>query len=108
MHQDPFGCLRTIPTETGEKQFFHLPTFARKTGVDLMRLPRSLRILVESLLRHIDGFQVSAEDVLRLARREGTGTQEIPFHPGRVVLQDFTGVPAIVDLAALRSAMERM
>ena len=74
------------------------------------RLPYSIRILLEGVLRNIDGFAITEEHVEALANynAKDVGEQEIPFKPGRVVLQDFTGVPAVVDLAALRSAMDRL
>ena len=77
-------------------------------GIDA--LPYSIKILLESLLRHENGLEVSHEDVLKLAKYNPANptAEEISFNPARVLMQDFTGVPAIVDLAALRSAMERM
>ena len=79
-------------------------------GVDLARLPFSLKILLENLLRHEDGVTVTADDVLALAKHDPLGAteREIAFRPSRVLLQDFTGVPAIVDLAAMRDAMKRL
>ena len=72
----------------------------------LERLPYVLRILLEDMLRHFDGVQVREEHVLALANWNGTGGAVIPFLPGRVLLQDFTGVPAVVDLAGMRTALE--
>jgi aconitate hydratase len=74
------------------------------------RLPFSVRVLLEALLRTCDGYQVTPEDVIRLAawQPKQPSAFEIPFKPGRVILQDFTGVPAVVDLAAMRSAMARL
>jgi aconitate hydratase len=76
-------------------------------GVDLGRAPVTLKILLENALRHAGGGVVSEADVITLAawRPGGAGEAEVPFMPGRVVLQDFTGVPAVVDLAAMRDAM---
>jgi len=73
-------------------------------------LPFSVRVLLEAALRNLDGYQVREEDVAALANWNATNPNpiEIPFKPARVVLQDFTGVPSLVDLAALRSAMGRM
>ena len=72
--------------------------------------PFSVRVLLEACLRNVDDFIVKADDVNNLANwnAEAPAQVEVPFKPGRVVLQDFTGVPAVVDLAALRSAMVRM
>ncbi len=79
-------------------------------GIDLARLPFSLKILLENLLRHEDGVTVTADDVLFLAKHDPRSAvdREIAFRPSRVLLQDFTGVPAIVDLAAMRDAMKRL
>ncbi|MDR2756545.1 MAG: aconitate hydratase AcnA [Planctomycetaceae bacterium] len=79
-------------------------------GIDLSAIPFSIRILLESVLRNCDGFQITERDVENLAgwTAEGTANIEIPFKPARVLLQDFTGVPAVVDLAAMRSAMKRL
>ncbi len=75
---------------------------------DLARLPFSIKILVENLLRKFDGKTVLEEDILNIARwkKESTGPVEIPYHPARVLMQDFTGVPALVDLAGLRDAVK--
>src|SRR5690606_13094905 len=74
------------------------------------RMPYSVRVLLESLLRNEDGYVVSADDVRNMAAYDAKNVSgvEIPFMPARVILQDFTGVPAVVDLAALRSAMHRL
>ena len=83
--------------------------FSCKTGVgNAGRLPFSIKILLENLLRHEDGRRVSARDVETVARGEGAGTKEISFMPARVLLQDFTGVPCVVDLAAMRDALAAM
>ena len=74
------------------------------------RLPYSLKILLENLLRHADGEDVSAEDIAALANWDphATPSHEIAFTPGRVIMQDFTGVPAVVDLAAMRDAVVKL
>jgi len=94
----------------GGPDYFSLPKLQQRTGADLARMPYSLRVLLESILRNEDGHAVTAADVERLLSHDpgAPATAELPFKPARVVLQDFTGVPAVVDLAALRSAMERM
>ena len=80
------------------------------SGVDVTRLPYSLKILLENLLRNEDGRTVTADDVLGLAKWDpkAAPSREIAFRPARVLLQDFTGVPAVVDLAAMRDAMKRL
>ena len=77
---------------------------------DIQRLPFSIKVLLESLLRNCDGYEVTEEDVINLAGWQASTDQreELPFKPARVILQDFTGVPAVVDLASLRSAMARL
>ena len=77
---------------------------------DIDRLPFSIKIMLEALLRTCDGYEVMPEDVEKLAKWKASSPakDELPFKPGRVILQDFTGVPAVVDLAALRSAMARL
>src|SRR5690606_33543174 len=96
-----------IPTKP---TFYSLPKFAKNAGVDVSRLPYALRILLENLLRCENGKSVSKADISALASWEpgAKPTKEIAFHPARVVLQDFTGVPAVVDLAAMRDAMAAM
>ena len=76
-------------------------------GHDLARLPYSLRVLLENLLRHEDGVSVTKEDIEALVAwdPQAAPSQEIAFRPARVLMQDFTGVPAVVDLAAMRDAM---
>src|SRR5690348_965516 len=88
----------------------HRLEFLEKQGVaDLAKLPFSLRILLENLLRCEDGRFVHSDDIRALAGwRPGAPEKEIAFMPARVLLQDFTGVPAIVDLATMREAVERM
>ncbi|HID21749.1 MAG TPA: aconitate hydratase, partial [Planctomycetaceae bacterium] len=108
--RDPFGAESKLKTSGGEVTIFRLRKLTEEGVGDIDRLPYSIRVLVEACLRNVDGFVVTAEDVTRLAhwRADAPHPAEIPFKPGRVVLQDFTGVPAAVDLAALRSAMVRM
>jgi hypothetical protein len=76
----------------------------------VVKLPYSIRVLLESMLRNLDGFVVTADDVSGLANWNAKAPvkEEIPFMPGRVVLQDFTGVPCVVDLAAMRDAMKKL
>ncbi len=107
--QDPFGAISTLSTKSGSVRIVRLGVLS-KAGVGRVdRLPYSIKILLESLLRNVDGFKVRKEDVERLAHwsPQAPGTSEVPFMPGRVVLQDFTGVPCMVDLAALRAAIAR-
>ncbi len=107
---DPFGAVSEIDTRTGKVRYYSLASLERAGLTRLDRLPFSIRILLESLLRNVDGFQVTEQDVRQLAgwRAESPDEVEIPFKPGRVILQDFTGVPSVVDLAALRGVMQRL
>jgi aconitate hydratase len=107
---DPLGARRALATPAGEVQIYALDTLAQKYGVELSRLPFSIRVLLESALRNCDGYQVTVADVERLARWQpkNAAPGEVPFKPARVILQDFTGVPCVVDLAAMRDAVQRM
>ena len=107
---NPFQTESRLTTKGGDYTYFSLPKLAAGGLGDIDTLPFSIRVLLESLLRNVDGFVVTAEDVTALAKwhAPAPAQDELPFKPGRVVLQDFTGVPAVVDLAALRSAMVRM
>jgi aconitate hydratase len=106
--RDPFGAVATLDTPRGPLTYYRLD--ALSAVADVRRLPYSIKVLLEAVLRTLDGFAVTEEHVRALANYDpkNVGDQEIPFMPGRVVLQDFTGVPAVVDLAALRSAMTRL
>lgn len=107
---DPFGALATFDTGNGKAKLFRLDALEKGGVCQLQSLPYSIRVLLESVLRSCDGYVVSADDVRSLARwsPDHAATAEVPFKPARVVLQDFTGVPAVVDLAAMRSAMQRL
>ena len=103
----PMDTLRTFPTGSGsEGQFYSLPALAEQGFPDLPRLPISIRIVLESVLRNVDGKKVTEEDVRNLAnwKAGAPGNYEIPFTVARIVLQDFTGVPLLVDVAAMRDA----
>lgn len=105
----PFGAWRTIELPGGSAQVADLHALAEATGRDLGRLPYSIRVLVENGLRHCGQGVVQEGDVLALLDWDATAAQrpEFAFMPARVLLQDLTGVPCVVDLAALRSAMAR-
>ena len=109
--RSPFGEPETFSTASGRKVGFHsLPRLEREGVGPISRLPVSLRIVLESLVRNLDGKRVRERDVVELAnwKPNAERTAEIPFVVARIVLQDFTGVPLLVDLAAMRSAVERM
>ena len=105
------NTIRTFTTGSGAEGKFHsLPALADQGYPNLHRLPISIRIILESLLRNNDGLKVSDKDIANLAsyNAKAPGDFEIPFVVARIVLQDFTGVPLLVDLAAMRSAVDRM
>ncbi len=101
---------RTLKTKQGDVSYFHLGSLTEQGCPNPQKLPYSIRILLEALLRNCDEFKVTSADVRNLANWDATSVakDEIPFMPARVVLQDFTGVPCIVDLATMRSAMQRL
>ncbi len=106
-HANSFGTVRDLDIRGGRLKFCSLPAL-RQTGFPgVDRLPYSLKILLENLLRHEDGASVKAGDIQALANWDPGSEieKEIAFTPARVLLQDFTGVPAVVDLAAMRDAM---
>jgi aconitate hydratase len=104
-----FGAWKELDLPGGRRLVADLPTVARATGRDLKRLPYSVRVLLENGLRHCGSGPSAEGDVLTLLDWDATSAQrpEFAFMPGRVLLQDFTGVPCVVDLAALRSAVTR-
>ncbi len=103
---NPFQTLKSL---NGDKlrYYYSLPAFEEHAKISIKRLPISIRIMIESLLRNCDGIKVTQEDVIRLAKwplKENPGG-DVPFVVSRVILQDFTGVPLLVDLAAMRDAV---
>jgi len=107
---DPFGAVSKFEKSDGsEATFMNLNSLREHCQGELEEIPFSIRILLESALRKCDGFLVNEDDVKRIASWTPEMTpEEIPFSPSRVILQDFTGVPALVDIAALRDAMTEM
>jgi len=107
---DPFSALDTIDTPRGAVRFYRLSRLDELGLTKVAELPYSIRVLLEAVLRNCDEQVVTASDVRNLAAWQPSVTDavEVPFKPARVVLQDFTGVPAVVDLAAMRDAMHRL
>ncbi len=105
-----FGARDTLKTAAGDVAIYRLDRLAAQGVGHVDKLPFSIKILLENVLRNLDGSRYKEEDVQNLAGWDHTKPMdvEIPFQPARVILQDFTGVPCVVDLAALRSAMVRM
>ena len=97
-------------TDSKKGSFYSLPALEKKLGINISRLPISIRIVLESVLRNCDGKKVTEEHVKQLASWSPTAarTDEIPFVVARVVLQDFTGVPLLADLAAMRGVASKM
>jgi len=108
MNRSDFG--KRIDTKNGKLRIFDLGLLETKGVADIDRLPFSIRILVENLIRKLDGRIVTESDLMALSRWEKRYDVpvEIPYHPARVLMQDFTGVPAVVDLAAMRDAVREM
>jgi len=109
MSQNSFGTQSTLVVGGTEYQYFRLPTLEEKGVANVSRMPFSHRILLENLLRQEDGRKVKASDIDAVVRGvSGPNASEISFMPARVLLQDFTGVPCVVDLAAMRDALAAM
>ncbi|HEV8046007.1 MAG TPA: aconitase family protein, partial [Rubrobacter sp.] len=108
MANDPFGARTTLKTGSGDVELYSLKTLDENVDGDVFSLPFSIRVMLESLLRNAGGKFVSKEDVEALADWPESVGDELAYLPARVVMQDFTGVPAVVDLAAMRSAMENV
>jgi len=106
---NPFGAEATLSSQAGNVRIFRLDKLKQEGIGNVDQLPFSIKVLLESCLRNTDNFEVTEDDVRKLASWNPTKVDpvELPFKPARVILQDFTGVPAVVDLAAMRSAMKR-
>jgi len=104
--RNSLGTRAKFNTGNGEAYIYRLDRLDK----DVSRLPVSIKVLLEAVLREVDGYVVTEADVHKLTNwnAKSPAAEEIPFKPARVILQDFTGVPAVVDLAAMRSAMARM
>ena len=104
--QDSLGVRRTLDVDGRTYHYFSMPEAAKQIG-DVSRLPVSLKVLLENVLRFEDGRTYRVDDARSLAAwvHEGSSTREVPFKPARILMQDFTGVPAVVDLAAMRDGI---
>ena len=109
-NHDPFGARKTFDTGSGSAVLYRLDKLEQDGIGTVSNLPYSIKILLEAVLRQCDDFAITEEDVKNLAgwQPSTATTFEVPHKPARVILQDFTGVPAVVDLATLRSAMHRL
>lgn len=108
--RDAFSTITKLETSSGPVYYYRLAALEEQGIGAVSRLPFSIRVLLEAVLRNHNGFEITDEAVVNLANWSPTPSEqrELPFKPARVVLQDFTGVPSLVDLAALRSALQRM
>ncbi len=106
---DSFKTKKILKVENKEYTIYSLKTL-EKSGHDVSKLPNSMKVLLENLLRYEDGNVVKKEDILALLEwiKTKKSTREIAFHVARVLMQDFTGVPAVVDLAAMRDAIKKL
>ena len=117
-HPDTFGARTNLAVGDRSYEIFHIKAPALTDHHDVDRLPYSIKVLLENLLRHEDGAHVTADDIVAVAswganpqghgQGAGEAAHEIAFTPERVLMQDFTGVPAVVDLAAMRDALDRL
>jgi aconitate hydratase len=107
---DSFRCCKTLQVGSKSYAYFSLPTAERNGLKGISRLPFSMKVLLENLLRNEDGRTVTKDDIKAVAEwlKMKTSEREIAFRPARVLMQDFTGVPAVVDLAAMRDAMKNL
>ena len=111
MSHNLFNSLQTFPLSGGRSgKFYSLPQLEKEGVAPISQLPVSIRIVLESVLRNCDGKKITEDDVRTLAKwaPNAERTEEIPFVVARVLLQDFTGVPLLVDLAAMRSTVARL
>ena len=109
LKRDSFGTRSTLITDDGEVTYYRLDKLTEDGVADISSLPYSIKVLLESVLRNENGREIVRDDVLGLARYDSQSAASVvvPFKPARVLMQDFTGVPALVDLSALRSALAR-
>ncbi len=109
-HKNSLGTRDRFETGNGSAYLYSLRRLESQVSSVIGRLPFSIKVLLEAVLREVDGYVVTEDDVSKLAAwsESSRSQQEIPFKPARVILQDFTGVPSVVDLAAMRSAMQAM
>src|SRR5437870_451826 len=109
MSSNPFDAKATLKTTGGDVAIFRLDALEKAGVGPVSSLPYSIRVLLEAVLRNVDGFSTLETHVKALANwQPKPAEQEIPFKCARVILQDFTGVPCVVDLAAMRAAMVRL
>ena len=108
--QDTLNTRRTLEAGGRSYDYFSVPEAAKSLGEPTHRLPVSLKILLENVLRFENGASYTVGDARAIAEwaREGRSTREVPFRPARILMQDFTGVPGVVDLAAMRDGIIKL
>jgi aconitate hydratase len=108
--QDTLKTRRTLSVDGKTYHYFSIPEAAKALGVDFSRLPNSLKVLLENILRFENGGTYKVDDAKAVAGwlEKGQSDREVPFRPARILMQDFTGVPAVVDLAAMRDGMLKL
>ena len=110
MAGDPFNARETLSVNGNNYSYINLKSLQQQGVGNIDTMPFSIRVLLEAMVRNLDGFIVTNDDISGLANynAKSVNSVEMPFMPGRVVLQDFTGVPCVVDLAAMRDAMKNL
>ena len=110
MAGDPFNARETLSVNGNNYSYINLKSLQEQGVGNIEKMPFSIRVLLEAMVRNLDGFIVTNDDISGLANynAKSVNSVEMPFMPGRVVLQDFTGVPCVVDLAAMRDAMKNL
>ena len=108
MYRDPLGVKSSLATQKGTVSYYSLEQLEKKGYGDLSKMPITVKILVESVLRHLDGATVTEDHLKSLIRWQESSEGEFPYRPFRVLAQDLTGVPAVVDLAAMRDAIVQL
>ena len=108
--KDFFSARRTLDLDDGPVSIYALEELEKQGIGQISRLPYTIKVLLEAALRQSDGFEITQDDVVAIAnwRAKDVERKEIPFKPARVIMQDFTGVPAVVDLAAMRNSLARL
>jgi aconitate hydratase len=107
-YRDALHIIRELHTSSGTFRYYSLSELARALGWNISRLPVTLKILLESMVRNVDGKLITESDIERMGGWTEGAREEVPFMPARVIMQDFTGVPAIVDLAVMRDALAEL
>ena len=108
--QDTLKTRETLTAAGKTYAYYSIAAASKALGEDASRLPVSLKILLENVLRYENGASYTVDDARAIAEwaRDGSSTREVPFRPARILMQDFTGVPAVVDLAAMRDGIKEL